>query len=177
MPGGEHLIDRRPRLDVGALGPLRVDDTRHEARLGERVSAAALRSGAQIGDDIQMRAEGFERLEDRRQVEARARALRRPMAHDHAVGRVHGAEATHGPRSGLGEHGRRGNHGIEQRQRDSRTKSSQERPAGQRHPGDDHDGDLLIWNGTLVEMPTMMDVKLALLPPASLTIFRIAGWS
>jgi hypothetical protein len=35
--------------------------------------------------------------------------------------------------------------------------------------------ELLIWNGTLLLMPMMMDVKLALVPPPSRTIFLIVG--
>ena len=89
---GDHLIDRRARLHVGAFGLLRMH-TAHEGRRGARMLPAEValvrrREVVQPGEDERPVAERLERLQDRREREAGAFGGGRPVVHVRAVAAI-----------------------------------------------------------------------------------------
>ena len=125
---GDQLIDR----DAGAHRAAR----RHvgeepRARVGVIVELTLTRwrrrHAVEAADHEQAIAKRLERLERRREFEARAFGRREPLRRDDAVGHVDGAEAQHRFRRGLRERGHRRHHRIEQRQRHGRAHAPQAR--------------------------------------------------
>ena len=143
------LVHRHAGADVGAFGLLRVH-AGEERRRGAHVIAGALAVGRkrrlvrQAGDDEQPVAERRERLEDRRQLEARAVGRRRPLLHLDAVRHVDDRQPARRRRTRPRAASERRHHAVEQRQRQRGAEAAQERPAGQRHLGDEHHACLSI---------------------------------
>jgi hypothetical protein len=159
---GDDLIERHARLEVRALGLLRMHAREERrARTGmvadgpfareQRVRVAERQSA----HDEHAIAERRQRRHDRRQLEAGAFPGGRPLVHDQTGRDVDHRQALDRAGGGAGE---RGHHAVEQRQRHAGAEAAQERP-----PGDclleDHHGpsDLRIWNGVLVTTPRMSD--------------------
>jgi hypothetical protein len=87
--------------------------------------------GVEAGDDVEVRAETFERLQDDRQLEVGADFLRHPDVHDRAVRDVDRAEAQRPGGRCLGQRRVRGHHRIEQGQGNRGSDAFQDRAAGQ----------------------------------------------
>ena len=110
---GDDLVERRPGDEVLGLGPL------GRASGQPRASAdgvSALERTIDVRDDDDLVAEGFDRLEDRAELEVDAGRRRcpvtRPLAHRHE----HRAEPLRRRGRGFDRRGHRGNHRLEQRQ-------------------------------------------------------------
>ena len=89
---GHDLIDRDARQDVLGLGALGAD-TGEPAGGAHRVIAARRGRAHEIRDHDERVAERLERLQRRREFEARSDAGGRPRFHDGAVGNEDGAES------------------------------------------------------------------------------------
>jgi hypothetical protein len=142
------LIGRDAELDVGALGPLRMDAAQPRCRPARVIACAIVeRVRLEMGEparDQQLVAEGLERSERRRQLEAPAGSRGRPLVHHRAVRHVDEGETAGGFSRSLVQGGHCRDHRVEQRQSHRGPKSAQERAPRQRQLGNDHDCDLLI---------------------------------
>ena len=119
-----HLVhrDAEPRLRAG--GRLRAAEERG-GRAVVVAGGAARTIGqrmAEVGDDIDVRAIGRQRLQDLAEGEIAPFVLRRPARHGGAVRKIDRTEA--GPRRGHGRHGR--HHRVQQRQRQRRARAAQQ---------------------------------------------------
>ena len=100
------------------LAPPFARDVGQERAGGARVADAGVVEAAHDG---QLVLEGSQRLHDRRELEAGAGRLRRPVLHDHAHRHVDAAEAHAVRRRGrLADGGQRRHHAVKQRQRERR---------------------------------------------------------
>ena len=177
----DQLIDRDAGLDLGGVGALRRD-VGEEARRGAGMHAGAgggrrrrvVGEPREHGDAI---AERLERLHRRREREAGTLLRGRPLLHHHAVRHVDHAEAERRLCRRLRRRGERRHHAVQQRQRQRGAEAAQNRAARQRHPGDDHDSVLRIWNGALETMPMTTDDQRKPSRDASRTIRRSVGRS
>ena len=123
----DDLIDRRPRAQIGALGPLgvrRAQPGGAPARVVARPVPLRLRGPRpEPGEHHHAVAERLERLQDRGDGESGTAVGRREPAHDHAVGHVHEAPAggpaarRHGPRRSTPGPWRRGTAGRSRHRR------------------------------------------------------------
>ena len=100
----------------------------------------------------------FQRAQGRRKLVERVGGRGRPPGDIAPHGHVNEPQAPQpdgiGGRRGGGRHRR--DHGVQQRQRQRRPQAAEERPAWQGPLGDDHSA-LLIWNGVLVTIASMID--------------------
>ena len=162
------LIRRDAVVDIGALRVLRVHTRQPRARSARVIAVGPVfrrvrRAMREATDDDHLLPEGGQRLENRRQLEARPDSGRLPVVdaaevHRHAVRTVDEPEAARRCRRGLHRGGERRDHGVEQRQRDRRANPAQERAPRQRALGGDHDEVLLMWKGVLRTIPSTMPV-------------------
>src|SRR5678815_3646939 len=93
---------------------------------------------AEAADDVHVVAEGFERLEDRGELEAGAGRGWRPFVIDRAVRDVDESESRQWLRGGLREQRAGGNHRVEQRQGEGGAHATQEGATGQALLGYEH---------------------------------------
>ena len=131
---GDDLIDGRADPDVfgfRALGGRAGQEGRDAARM------RAFRRFVGAADHDEMIAERLERLQNRRELEARAGRVRGPLVHHGAHRHEDGAESAR-RRGGRGQRGGRGDHRIEERQRKRGPDALQESSTRQRHFRDEH---------------------------------------
>ena len=181
----DDLVGRDAVLDVGAGRLLRVH-AGEVRRGGARVVAGAVAERhavllRQAGEHEHVVLVRGQRLEHRRQLEARAGALRRPAGHRHAVGHVREDQALRAAgRCGLGERRR---HGVEHRQGDGRAEAAQERASRQVRAGDDHGAVTpagaarRIWNGKLFTISSTRPENAYSCCGSLLTMPRMVGLS
>jgi hypothetical protein len=105
----DELVHRDTGQDVGAAPGANV---RQERAGGTRVADARV---VEAADDGELILEWSQRLHDRREIEAGAGGLRRPVLHDHAHRHVDRAETRRRCGSRLGESGQRRHHAVKQR--------------------------------------------------------------
>jgi hypothetical protein len=135
------LVHRDAILNVGACGLARVDAcqirrcrTRMIARTVTERVPVALR---QAGQHQRVLPELLERFEDARELESGTLARRRPFRHGHAVRHVGEGETQRSATKRRGQpEGRR--HGVQHRQRNGRSHSSQKGSAWQVAARDHH---------------------------------------
>ena len=140
---GEELVHRdvRDDLDLVATAPRRPGQERAG---GAGVDVVPARAQSRQHDGLV--AVRGERLQDRRQLEARSLGLRRPVLHRHAVRDVERLEPVRrlAHRARRGRHrGRR--HRVEQRQRERRAEPPEYGPPRQRLVHEGHLGPLLVF--------------------------------
>ena len=134
----DHLVDGRPRLDVRALGLLRVHRA-HERGGGPRMLAAGValvgrRVVVEPAQHQRVPAEALERLQDGGEFEPLALGGRGPVPHVHAVADVDRRE----PRRARRPRRQGRHHRVEERQRQGGPHAAQERPSRQRQLRDHH---------------------------------------
>ena len=156
------LVHRRAGAEVGPLGRLRVhpgQERAGDAPVAARGVARQLGRGGVVEprQDQQPVAERLQRLQDRGELEPAPLDRGGPVAHDRPVRHVHHAQPRLRLRRRPLDRGQRGNHAVEQRQGHRRPEAAEHGTPGKRLSGDDHDSDLLIWNGRLRAMPRTMD--------------------
>ena len=111
------LIRGHARVCIAALGGLGPDAAQPSGR-AERMDRGGIgRAMSAAADDGQAVAEGFQRLQNPRDLIAGAFGRGSPLVHDRAVGHVDESQARPGRSSGLPGQSLRRNHGIEQRER------------------------------------------------------------
>ena len=170
----DHLVDRRAVVDVGArrpLGLVRTEVGRSHPVVGRALAGRRFRrTGVKAAQDHRLLPVRFERLEDRRHLEAGSHFVRHPVSRRHAVGNKRGDEPRL-RRGGRLRQKRRGrHHRVQQRQGERRAGAAQERPPGKVLLRDKH-GFLfraqraaaccwtsaplmLFWNGALLTTPS-----------------------
>src|SRR6478752_260180 len=111
----------------------------------------------QTSDNGQLLAKWLQRGQGGRELKVGADACRQPFVVDDAVRMVDNSEATDSFGRSLSDRCERRHHGVKQRQRDGRTKSSENRSTGERLLRQNHGAVLLIRNGALFTSATIMD--------------------
>ena len=131
-------------MNVFGDRPLR-DGAAQPRRHRRRVAVERI---AQLGHHRHVIAELLDRLQDRVELEVLADRLRRPEPGPLAERHEDRAEPARrvGRRGGLADCRQRRHHRFEQRQGQRDPHPAQERPPGQRHLGDEHGGELLLWH-------------------------------
>ena len=115
ISAGDDLIDAARGEKVAALGPLGRNTG--QPRSGAGMVLEQLLRPREIADDGEDVAKRFERLKNRRQLEAGRRRCGRPLIQDHAVRDVDEPGALRRLRGGLRRRRQRRHHRVEQRQR------------------------------------------------------------
>ena len=174
------LVGRDAGVGVHSLRGLRAHAAQPRGRAqrvhGRRVGGLM----AEPGHDVHPIAKGFERLQDRRELEPAANGGGRPLVHDRAVGHVHEAQTRPARRGRLRQQRARRHHRVEERQREAHAEPLQERSPVEVFSCEKHDGlrstalrlqsradanvpsargARFIWNGALFTMPTTMEEK------------------
>ena len=145
MPAGfpRHLlVHRHAGPELGALRALRRH-TGQEAG-GARLVDVVRPLVAESRHDEQAVAEWLQGLQDRSDLEPRARRRGNPLLHHDAVGDVDDAQPPHRLRGSPAEGGQRRHHAVEQRQRERGADAAEYRAARESLPADHHDSDLRI---------------------------------
>ncbi len=126
---GGDLVDGRAAQRVVARARLDARQPRRgHRRVGRRRLGGAI---AQAADDRHVLAVGLERREDLGQREVAPLPVRRPLAHDRAMGEVEETEQGLRRGRGLRERRARRDHGVQEGQRDADARALEQRPAGQ----------------------------------------------
>ena len=176
------LVDGGAGPEVGPLGRLGVHPG--EERAGDAPVAAGgvarkLGGGGVVepGQYLQPVAERFQGLQDRGELEPAALGGGGPVVHDRPVRDVHHPQPRLRPGRRPLERGQGRDHPVQQRQGHRGAEAAEHGASGKRLSGDDHDSDLLSWNGRLRAMPRIIDDQRWSSAAASRTMARMAGRS
>ena len=148
MPGRD-LIDRHPRLEIGALGRLHVHASQErstDAPVSARGFARERDTGlvVQTADHDETITKRLERLQYRRHCIAGALGGGRPALHHCAVADIDDAQAAYHVGLRFSGSSECRHHSVQQRQRNRRADPLQDRAPRDCLLRDDHGSDLLI---------------------------------